>query len=281
MKKYYVLHNPLAGHGKEKNELEILGALYGRENLVCTDMTEISDYKTYFADLDGDAEIIVCGGDGTLNHFINKTKDIEIKRNIYYLGTGSGNDFLRDIDGNCETPVLLNSYLKDLPIVTVKGSDYHFINGIGYGIDGYCCEVGDQLRATSDKPVNYTGIAIKGLLFHYKPTDAMVIVDGKEYTFKKVWLAPVMIGKYYGGGMWPAPRQTRASDKLSVMIFHGSGKLKTLMIFPSIFKGEHIKNEKYVTVLEGKEITVKFKEARPLQIDGETILGVTEYTAKR
>ena len=43
-----------------------------------------------------------------------------------------------------------------------------FINGIGFGIDGYCCEVGDQLKAKSDKPVNYASIAIKGLLFHYK-----------------------------------------------------------------------------------------------------------------
>lgn len=52
------------------------------------------------------------------------------------------------------------------------------------------------------------------------------------------------------------------------------------MIFPSIFSGEHVKNEKYVTMLSGKEITVKFSEPRPLQVDGETILGVTGYTAK-
>ena len=152
---------------------------------------------------------------------------------------------------------------------------------MGFGIDGYCCEVGDKLRAKSEKPVNYTGIAIKGLLFHYKPTEATVIVDGKEYHFKKVWIAPTMFGRFYGGGMMPTPEQTREADQLSVMVFHGSGKLKTLMIFPSLFKGEHIKKEKHVTILSGKEITVKFSEARPLQIDGETILGVTEYTARR
>ena len=63
------------------------------------------------------------------------------------------------------------------------------------------------------------------------------------------------------------------------MVFHGSGKLKTLMIFPSIFKGEHVKNTDHVTVLKGKEITVRFDRPTPLQIDGETILGVTEYSA--
>jgi hypothetical protein len=34
-------------------------------------------------------------------------------------------------------------------------------------------------------------------------------------------------------------------------------------------------------VLSGKEITVRFDNPRTLQIDGETIVGVREYTAKK
>ena len=61
--------------------------------------------------------------------------------------------------------------------------------------------------------------------------------------------------------------------------FHGTGRLKTLMIFPSIFKGEHVKS-KACTVLRGKEISVQFSKPAPLQVDGETMLNITEYTAK-
>ena len=161
-----------------------------------------------------------------------------------------------------------------------------FINGVGYGIDGYCCEVGDMLHEKNDnentnKPINYTSIAIKGLLFHYKPTNATVTVDGKKHTYKKVWLAPTMNGKYYGGGMMPTPEQKRlqAEKKLSILVFHNSGKLKTLMIFPSLFKGKHIEYTKQVDILSGKEITVEFDRPAALQIDGETILNVTKYTA--
>lgn len=68
---------------------------------------------------------------------------------------------------------------------------------------------------------------------------------------------------------------------MSVLLFHGSGKLKSLLIFPSIFKGEHVKKEKNITVLSGKEITVKYDEPKALQIDGETILEVSEYTARK
>ena len=52
------------------------------------------------------------------------------------------------------------------------------------------------------------------------------------------------------------------------------------MIFPSIFKGEHVKHVKNVEVLTGKEIKVVFDSPRAVQVDGETVVGVTEYTAK-
>lgn len=279
--KYYVLYNPQAGNGTGHEQAKTVETLFQDATFSYVDVTSENGYNDLFLSLDDEDGVIVCGGDGTLNRFVNATRDKKIGGKIYYYACGSGNDFLRDVSEGGDKLVDMEPYNKDLPTVTVNGNDYAFLNGVGYGIDGYCCEVGDALRLKSDKPVNYTAIAIKGLLFHYKPTNATVIVDGKEYAFKKVWLAPTMNGRYYGGGMLPAPEQRREQAKLSVMVFHGSGKLKTLMIFPSIFKGEHVKKTKYVTVLEGNEITVRFDEPRALQIDGETILGVTEYTAKK
>lgn len=51
------------------------------------------------------------------------------------------------------------------------------------------------------------------------------------------------------------------------------------MTFPSIFKGEHVKHTNTVEVLVGKDITVEFDSPAALQIDGETIKGVTKYHA--
>ena len=283
MKKYYALFNPQANNCKGEAEAKRLDAILGTENIVYVNVLEMQDYEAFLSGLLEEDEVIVCGGDGTLNRFVNTINNLDVANKIWYFACGSGNDFLRDVQEQHEGQLIpMEEYVKGLPTVTVNGKEYAFLNGVGYGIDGYCCEVGDKLRAENpEKNIDYAGIAVKGLLFHYKTTDAVVIVDGKEYEFKKVWLAPTMNGRYYGGGMLPAPAQRREDDKLSVMLFHGSGKLKTLMIFPKIFKGEHVKSVKHVTVLSGKEITVKFKDPRPLQIDGETILGVEEYTARK
>ncbi|MBP5230469.1 MAG: diacylglycerol kinase family protein, partial [Clostridia bacterium] len=156
------------------------------------------------------------------------------------------------------------------------------LNGVGYGIDGYCCEVGDELAKKSDKPVNYAGIAIKGLLFHYKPTNAVVTIDGKRREYTKVWLAPVMHGRRYGGGMIATPDQDRLDPerKLSVLVWHGSGKIPTLAAFPGIFKGEHIKHKKNVEVLTGRVISVEFDRPVAAQIDGETVLNVSRIDVK-
>ena len=86
-----------------------------------------------------------------------------------------------------------------------------------------------------------------------------------------------MKGRFYGGGMMVAPNQDRLSGEVSVVVYHAKSRLKALMSFPSIFKGEHIKKEKMVSIYTGKEITVKFDHSCALQIDGETVLDVTEY----
>ena len=279
--KKYVLYNPIAGNGNGRREAKNLAERFGAENLVLCDVREIENYAEFFAQLDGNADVIVCGGDGTLNRFVNTIKDLEIKNPLYYFACGTGNDFLRDVEHD-NGLISLTPYLENLPTVSVQGKEYRFINGVGYGIDGYCCEVGDKLRMQKPgESINYTGIAIKGLLFHYKPVNATVMVDGKEYRFKKVWLAPTMNGRFYGGGMLPAPEQRREQPTVSVMVFHGTGKIKSLLLFPSIFKGEHVKKAKHISVLSGNEITVRYDEPRALQIDGETIVNVSQYTVKK
>lgn len=279
----YALYNPFAGNQTCEEQSKKLREFYSPDELKFRSMADIN-YSEFFPSLNADDKVIICGGDGTLNRFVNDTRDIAITNDILYYAAGSGNDFLRDLGKEKGTaPFKINQYIENLPSVTVNGRETLFINAVGFGIDGYCCEVGDEMRKKSNgKPVNYTSIAIKGLLYAFRPTDATVVIDGKEKRYKKVWIAPTMHGRFYGGGMIAAPDQRRdAPDgKFSVVIWHGSNKLKTLMVFPSIFKAEHVKHSECIDIVRADEVTVKFDKPCALQIDGETILNVTEYSAR-
>lgn len=278
----YVLYNPLSGNGKGEEDARLLEVVLP-EPIFFFNITKITNYSAFLSGLAADDCLIIAGGDGTLNRFANDTAGIDIPQQILYFPIGNGNDFAREF-GKQEygDPFPVAEYLNELPTVELKGKTYHFLNGVGFGLDGYCCEEGERLRKIPGKKVNYTSIAVKGLLLRFAARNATVTVDGREYTYNKVWIAPTMYGKYCGGGMIPVPEQDRENPEksLSVMLLHGAGRLRTLRVFPGIFKGTHVKHKDLVAIHTGHEITVEFDRPTPLQFDGETILNVTSYTAR-
>ncbi len=279
--KKYVLYNPLAGNEKGALNAMKLDSLYIGHEIIYTDMLSIESYGDFFSSLSDDDEVIICGGDGTLNSFINSLNGIEIHSNILYYATGSGNDFLRDLDKpRGSEPFLINNYIKKLPSVEVNGTTRRFFNGVGYGLDGAVCAVGNALRKKTKKPINYTMLALRLILFSFRPKTAKITVDGVTYEHKKVWLSTAMLGRFFGGGMMIAPKQNRNSKELSLAVAHDCGRLRLLTIFPSIFKGQHTKYKKCISIYTGKEISVEYDSPCEMQIDGETVLDVKRYTAK-
>ncbi|MCQ2506223.1 MAG: diacylglycerol kinase family protein [Lachnospiraceae bacterium] len=282
MAKYRILYNPFSGNCDWEKSKKVLDEIInGAKESYDVTKRRTEEVINEFAD---DDIIILVGGDGTLNHFVNDINCDFIPNPIYFYPTGTGNDFARDIRRIDKNKIVkVDKYLKHLPEVEVEERQYRFLNAIGFGLDGYCCEMGDQVRAMADdRSVNYAGIAIKGLLFKYEPTSATVTVDGEVHKYEKVWIASTTFGKYYGGGMILSSAQERGNKDhtCSLVVVHDSGRLSTMMAFPSIIKGKTEGNNKMVDIYTGHEIKVEFNKPRTIQIDGETILGVKEYTVK-
>ncbi len=270
----YVLYNPKARNGKTCVDA-VLGDRV-KDKFEQIDLIGL-DVPKFIAGLTTSDMVCLCGGDGTINHFANDAYGMDIPCPVYLAKGGTGNDFFKDLDISEET-VDLRPYIKKLPLVEVNGIKRRFINGIGFGVDGQVCEEADDLM--EKKPgtvVNYTSLAIQILMFRYKTPHARVTVDGVEHEFDKTWIAATMKGRYYGGGMMVAPEQSRDGDDVSLMIMHGGSRIKILTIFPGIFKGEHINHHKYVDMFHAKEVKVEFDRPTALQIDGETVRGVTSY----
>ena len=278
----YLLYNPFSGKNDQAHEDAECYSVVENQPTKLIEITKTGNLADFFEILEPYDDVVIFGGDGTLNRIVNELYDLPIKNDVFYFPSGTGNDFAKDVGMEySRAPFLITDFIKDLPTVMANGNQSKFVNGVGFGIDGYCCEVGDLLKS-QHKKTNYTAIAIKGILFYFNPVNATVVVDGQKYDFKKVWIAPTMFGRYYGGGMMPTPMQNRnrADKKVSLMVFHGAGKLRTLMIFPSIFKGKHVKKKKHVAILEGKNISVTFDRPTSLQIDGETVLNVSSYNVE-
>ena len=277
--KSYFLFNPLAGKGRaEQFALEV-----DSENpnaTKCYDMTKIDSFPDFLSKLKKDDRLIVCGGDGTLNGFINKIEGTDIKNDIFYFPAGSGNDFMKDLNRVQTDGIFkVNEYIKDLPQVTIRGKDFRFINGVGFGIDGVVCGEGDRRRQRGKK-VNYTLLAVKCLL-KFKPVNATVTVDGVKKTYKKVWMTTTMKGRFLGGGMMMAPDQERNSEQNEITVFvaHNLSRFRILTLFPSVFAGKHAKYTKYVELIKCHSIDVEYDAPCTLQMDGEPMYGIRGYSA--
>lgn len=279
----YLFYNPSARNGKAAEDLQLIKKTLDGQDVEIYAVTDIDDYVSVIDKIQPEDIVYIVGGDGTLNRFINDSTNLRILGDIFFYSAGTGNDFKHDVDpDNSLYRIRLNDYIRSLPTVTVGGVTYKFVNGIGFGIDGYCCEEGDRQRAAGKQDINYSAIAVKGCLFRFKPYGADITVDGETRHYDKVWLAPTMFGKYYGGGMKVAPEQDRNNPQHTVtnVVIHGTGRLKTLIRFTKIFSGEHTKYTDMVDIRTGHEVRVVFDRPCALQIDGETVKNVTEYTVR-
>ena len=280
----YVLYNSHAGahYGVDKLKVKMQDMFPGEE-MDFTETIAVDDKKSYVSRITAGDRLVVVGGDGTLNRFVNGIEDKEYPFPIYCFAAGTGNDFINDVMGvGTDGFVMVNDYIRDLPVIEVNGETYKFINGIGYGIDGYCCEEGDKYRAKTGLAPNYTNIAIRGLLGAFKTVNAKVTIDGVTKEYKNVWMVPSMNGRYFGGGMMITPDQDRLNEErtLGFVVVTCKSRFRLLTIFPKIFEGQHVKYDKMFKFTKGHTMTVEFDRPVALQIDGETILGVTTYTAK-
>ena len=281
MENYIILYNPHSGGGKGLDIAKEIEPLMGEHNYIYQDMTNISDYDSFFAQLPLGTDIILTGGDGTLNSFINNADCDNLKQKLYFYASGSGNDFARDIKYPKRTkPLCINEFVKNLPTAKIKDKVYKFINCVGSGMDGYCCAEGERLRALGKKRANYTLVAIKALLGAYKPCDATVTVDGITKTYKHTWLVPTMNGRFFGGGFMSAPHQDRLNKEKSITVvaMYSNNFFKIVVAFLRLMKGTHIKMKSMIDIIEGHNISVKLSKPAPLQLDGEIIGEFTEYT---
>lgn len=261
----YILYNPDSGVKTGRSAAEALKS--SCENAVFINICRISSYKVFFNGLEKDAEVILCGGDGTLNRFANEIRDISISNDIFCCPTGIMNTAAESLGRKKGSPPFcINSLLDRPPSVVINGEDRVFLRSIGLGIEGYCCETANMhmQQSKKPKPVSYKAIAAVGMLFKAEPVNAEITVDGQNHSFKNVWLAAV----------------ENKGDRLSLTVLRCSDRVKGLWLLNSVYKDGSGRHPKNISIFTGSHISLKADRSAPIHIDGEVISDVTSFDVK-
>ena len=87
----HILYNLNANCGNDKNNtVDYIKSKFSESKAVS--LFEIDDLKAFFDTFSADDEVVLIGGDGTLNVVLNKLRGYDIKNNFYLYKGGTGND---------------------------------------------------------------------------------------------------------------------------------------------------------------------------------------------
>ena len=212
------------------------------------------------------AELIVIGGDGTINEVINNYHGKE----IIYLAYGSGNDLARSIEfkKDIEISRLLESkrFIEyDVGVV----NDRKFCSGfdIGFNADIIKRANGSKLKKYIGKYI-YLLQGVIGILM-LKKYKAKISWDSGEITTDKLYLLNAMIQPYEGGGIKFAPNATGQDGKLHIMIMENMSLATFVYNYLCLLLKKHNKMRK-VKQITTDRLAIKTNQ-RYFQIDGELI----------
>ena len=212
------------------------------------------------------AELIVIGGDGTINEVINNYHEKE----IIYLAYGSGNDLARSIEfkKDIEISRLLESkrFIEyDVGVV----NDRKFCSGfdIGFNADIIKRANGSKLKKYLGKYI-YLLQGVIGILM-LKKYKAKISWDSGEITTDKLYLLNAMIQPYEGGGIKFAPNATGQDGKLHIMIMENMSLATFVYNYLCLLLKKHNKMRK-VKQITTDRLAIKTNQ-RYFQIDGELI----------
>lgn len=295
---YHIIINPASRSGK--------GITLWNEKVEPALKRENVEYIPYFSEKAGDIarigkqiltcnterplRIIILGGDGTFNEFLQDLDDTS-EIILGYIPTGSSNDLARDLkipkDQLKALDVILHTgtpHSMDIgSVISKEGISRRFAVSCGIGFDAAVCEETgrSKLKASMNKiglgKLSYLGIALKQL-FAAKKISAKLFIDrNNPVEIENMLFTAGMLHRYEGGGFMFAPDAVSDDGLLNFCAVGDLPKLLILFALPTAFFGKHYMF-KGITPHIASKVTIETNAPMWFHTDGEVLGKSTSIT---
>jgi len=231
-------------------------------------------------------KFIVCGGDGTINSFINTYMQLsKNKRNLVtagFLPCGKTNDLTRalDVPGDLEKALgkILKNKSQNIDLIKVNKS--YFITGGGLGLITDVVKDADRISSGKKgkflsrciKDIVYVLAVIKNILFRYAGLEVTVSSDNKKkQKLKNLMLLSVQNQKFIGKRFFLTPKANN-SDGVFELVFveKPDNLISDFVTIRQIIKGQHLKSGK-AKEIRAKKVSIYTKKRQQFMADGELL----------
>jgi YegS/Rv2252/BmrU family lipid kinase len=290
--KWFVILNPHAGSGRgKKDRSEILKRLHKSDfqfELAVSEFPKHTIQLTIQAIEQGFRNLIVAGGDGTLNEavngiFLQKTCPPE-EITIGMVPVGTGNDWIKTfgIPNDYKAAVKVLRHRKTMRqdvgriIFGENGTSRicYFANMAGFGFDAMVAERTNRLKDKGRKGISLYLQALGSSFLKYQTCKTHVVIDGQEID-ELIFSTSVGIGKFNGGGMMQAPAAIPDNGLFQVTIIRKIGLFGILRNLAGLYSGEFIKDHR-VSTHQARNISISSARNIAGEADGE-ILGDNKF----
>jgi len=261
VKRVLVLYNPFSGNGLGKTNAEKLVELLKAANLEVS--TQVSEKPGHFTEMSQSSDfadydcVTVCGGDGTINEFLQGIIDRSLEIPIALCPGGTGNSLTLSLGittpEDCLACIMSNSHIGSdcNRIIDANGKTFYSINMIGGGIAHDANVRAEKMRCCG--PMRYDCSALSMFCQCYSMSMEMEL-DGKKLSFESICFF-LMNNTTMGSGLHCTPFASITDGYFDVWIMPKMKLMSELNILGSLKDGGHVYKPggKY-TLLRGKKM---------------------------
>ena len=222
-------------------------------------------------------DVIICGGDGTVNQITSYLLNTKIKVGIIPLGSGNGMAFTAGIpkDYKRALEVILFGKASFVDAFTINKNYSCHLCGLGF--DAQVSH--DFARQSKRGPSTYIKQTLKNF-FKAKPFRFEVSANGNTFNTNAFFLS-IANSNQFGNSIAIAPKASLSDGLLDIVIVQKTGKFGLVFkLLEQIIRGKiaSVHNtDKTIQYFQTKKLSVRNLDNAPFHIDGEPMETATLF----